>query len=166
MTTIYGSDIPVNEIFAISDPATNFIKVRSWLRDDQLSTPNQMDIVTFPLNFDGKKTRKQIVAVNIHATSGAWGGQILINENAVPLQFGFTAYPDPLYSIYSPAPSPGDPGAVDIVCLAAQFNTDGTPVIGYRFVFDVQKNADNNPAKVWAIDIGYMDMEEPGDGDP
>jgi hypothetical protein len=164
MTTVYGLDVPVNELFIITDPASNTTKVRSWLRDDLSGTSNLMDIVTFPLNFDGKKTRKQIVALNLHATSGAWAAGVYINESVAAVTAAFSVYPDPLNSIYAPGAVPVDPGAQDIAVMAAAFSTPA-PVVGYRFVIDIQKNADSLPAKVYAIDIGYVDYEEQGEGE-
>ena len=48
--------------------------------------------------------------------------------------------------------------------MAAAFSTPA-PVVGYRFSIQVQKNADTNPAKVYALDIGYVDYEEAGEGE-
>lgn len=166
MATVYGLDVPANELFAILDPASNHAIVRSWLRDDTSGTPNYMTLTTFPTNFDGRKTRKQIVAMNLHATGGSWSGGMFVDEATAALAATFGAYPDPLDSIYAPVASPFDSGAQDIVIMAGQFTNPSHPIVGYRFAFVIQKNADENPAKIYALDIGYVDFEEPGDGDP
>jgi hypothetical protein len=77
----------------------------------------------------------------------------------------FGAYPDPIDSIYASGGTPADgAGAQDIVLMAGQFQTDGTPVVGYRFEFQVSRT-DFSPAKILAMDIGYIDLEDPGEGD-
>jgi hypothetical protein len=164
MTTVYGLDVPVNELFIIADPILNSTQVRSWLRDDLSGTTYPMTITTFPMNFDGKKTRKQIVALNLHATAGAWAASIYANEATAPVTAAFAAYPDPINSIYAPTSTPVDPNAQDISVMAAAFSNTA-PVVGYRFSIQVQKNADTLPAKVYALDIGYVDYEEAGEGE-
>jgi len=163
MTTVYGLDPPVNELYAVWSGAAGLVVVRSWIRDDVTTATGPMVFSTFPMNFDGKKTRKQIVALNLHATAGTWAASVYVNEATVPVTATFGTYPDPLDSIYAPVAAPVDPGAQDITVQAAQFSNPA-PVVGYRFGFVVQKNADSNPAKVYALDIGYVEYEEAGEG--
>jgi hypothetical protein len=168
-TTIYGRDIPVNEIMSFFSPGANNVLVRSWLRDDTASANGVFDLLTFPMNFDGMKTRKQIVSVNIHATAGPYTLITTVDEstNASNQHIStFIPYTDPLDSIYGPVPiSPADGiTAVDSVVLSGGFSTDGKPIVGYRFAFDILR-ADSNPGTIYALDIGYVDAETPGEGD-
>jgi hypothetical protein len=167
MATVYGGDVPVNEIYAVQTPAINTAIVRSWLRDDQPTTlPPGSFLDTFPIQFDDKKTRKQICMVNIHATAGTWNLVTTVNESTtMTTTVPFAAYPDPIDSIYGPLPSPVDGATVqDSVVMTAQFNTDATPIVGYRFVFSLNR-LDTTPGQVFAIDIGYKELEDPGEGD-
>ncbi len=167
MTTVYGGNVPVNEIYAVQTPAINTAIVRSWLRDDQTTALPAFSLIdTFPLQFDDKKTLKQICMVNIHATAGTWQLTTTVNESptwasTVP----FAAYTDPLESIYGPTPSPVDgAGVQDSVVLTAQFSGDTVPIVGYRFAFSIVRT-DTTPGQIFAIDIGFKDREEPGEGD-
>jgi hypothetical protein len=170
MCTVYGLEPPVNEVFALYASAYGVILTGSWLRDD---TPchDTMKLVTFPMNFDGKKTRKQLVAVNIHATAGVtWDGAVSVDEGPLSYIFTFGPYPDPLESIYAPPPagSPVDGNLVDNVVMAAQFSaTPGPqmPLVGYRFYIQIQSIGATVPVKLYAIDISYVDYEEPGEGE-
>ena len=178
MTTVYGAqDAPVDELYGIAaglGPSKG-IHAISWIRDDGANASLQMTLTTFPLAFDGKKTRKQVVAVNIHASSGVWTGQVYVNDQAAGApQFTFATYPDPVYSLYAPSGVQGlinDVAAQDLVCLAGKFYgagnaTDGTPLVGYRFAIQVIKGApDYLPAQLYAIDVGYVDVEKPEEGD-
>jgi hypothetical protein len=171
MTTVYGAaNVPVNELYAIytGNPISG-VHAMSWIRDDSVNCTFPMQLSTFPLTFDGKKVRKQIVAVNIHATSGTWTGALAVNDQNTST-FTFATFPDPIYSIYAPTGVQGivdDVVAQDLVCMAGQFLTDGTPMVGYRFAVTVEKkNPDLSPATLYAIDVGYIDWENPGEGDP
>jgi hypothetical protein len=165
-TSVYGLNVPVNEIMAFSNSASGIV-VRSWVRDDTAFASGDFALTTFPMNFDGKKTRKQIVAANIHASSGTWSLSVTTNESAAtttPLT-AFAAYPDPLYSVYGPTPAPVDgAGSQDSVLMAGQFYANGAPIVGYRFQFYVTRT-DAAPGRVYALDIGYIDMEEQAEGD-
>jgi hypothetical protein len=169
MTTVYGANnVPVDEIYGIytSNPISG-VHAMSWIRDDGANCTYPMEIDTFPMALDGKKTRKQIVSVNIHATSGTWTGKVYVNDQSSS-SFTFATYPDPITSIYAPTGTQGvldDVQAQDLVCMAGQFTADGTPLVGYRFTVVVQKNVDNNAAQLYAVDVGYIDVENPGDGD-
>ena len=172
MTSVYGLQPPVNELFAISSQSNAQTVIRSWMRDDATTASQQFYLQTFPMNFDGKKTRKRIVAVNIHATGGTYQLGVSTNESAALLETNatFGAYPDPLDSIYASDAIPVDrifPGTVqDSVVMAAQFyaSTNSQPVVGYRFWFLVTRS-DTVPSRVYALDIGYVDDETPGEGD-
>jgi hypothetical protein len=181
MTTIYGQDPPVNEIFAAPDSTFGGIYIWSWLRDDgpvQTLAPVGYDfsIVTFPLNFDGLKTRKQLAMVNIHVSADnsphAAGGNyicaVAVNEAAIPVVTTLTPFSnDPLYSIYAATSLPVDsPLAADIVALTGQFTADNSALVGYRFVVEVASISTAAPTEVYAIDIGYTEWAEPGEGDP
>jgi hypothetical protein len=167
MATVYGGNVPVNEIYAVAKPSLSTVVVRSWLRDDQPTTLSPGSFLdTFPIQFDDKKTRKQICMVNIHATAGTWNLVTTVNESTtMTTTVPFAAYPDPVDSIYGPVPSPVDGATVqDSVVMTAQFNTDATPIVGYRFVFSLNR-LDTTPGQVFAIDIGYKELEDPGEGD-
>lgn len=167
MATVYGGDVPVNEIYAVFSPAINTTVVRSWLRDDQsVALPPFSEMDSFPIQFDDKKTRKQICMVNIHATAGTWQLVTSVNESTtMTTTVPFAAYPDPLDSIYGPVPNPVDGTTVqDSVVMTAQFNVDATPIVGYRFSFSVIR-LDATPGQVFALDIGYKELEDPGEGD-
>lgn len=166
MATIFGSTPPISEIYGIYSPGFSAGLLRNWMKDDVATTSNGLSIQTFPLNFDGKKTRKQLVFVNLHATAGTYQLIANVNESTVGAAATFGAYSDPLYSIYATPSAPIDtPSPADLVVQQGQFQTDGTPLVGYRFQISVSRS-DSTPAKIWAIDIGYVDMEEPGEGDP
>lgn len=169
-TTIHGMDVPTNEVYAIYSPTILNVVLRSWVRDDTSQAIQGFFIETFPLNFDGAKTRKQLVALNIHTTGGmALSAFVQVNESldrtTTPT---FGAWPDPLYSVYGTNPLPVDgAGCLDSVLLAGQFTTTGEPLVGYRFMVGIQSvGADMALGKIFAIDIGYIDMEDPGEGDP
>jgi hypothetical protein len=155
---------------AFYSPNPANVIVRSWLRDDTASTGGaQLDIQTFPMNFDGLKTRKQIVSVNIHATTGPYTLVTTVDESLnVSNQHTstFIPYTDPLDSIYGPAPIfPSDGlNSVDSVVLSGGFSADGKPIVGYRFIFDILR-VDSDLATIYALDIGYIDAETPGEGD-
>jgi hypothetical protein len=104
--------------------------------------------------------------VNIHATAGTRNLVTTVNESTtMTTTVPFAAYPDPIDSIYGPLPSPVDGATVqDSVVMTAQFNTDATPIVGYRFVFSLNR-LDTTPGQVFAIDIGYKELEDPGEGD-
>lgn len=163
-TTIYGSNtLPVNEIIVTQAENTNTLQVNSWLRDDVALCITPITLTTFPMNFDGKKTRKQLCSVNLHATAGSYTGSVTINEGPpVPITFG--SYPDPLDSVYAPSATPVDSGAADLVVMPGQFQTNGSPMLGYRFAITVTRT-DANPAKIYALDVGYKVVEQVGDGD-
>jgi hypothetical protein len=171
MTTVYGMGVPVNEIYSLytkNSPPGVAVVYRSWVRDDVATSTIGMILNTFPLNFDGKKTRKQLVGVNIHATAGTYSLLIYPNEstlNGTGL-IPFAAYPDPLDSIYGAPPLlPLDgAGSQDSVVLAAQFYGTSMPMIGYRFVLYITRT-DTAPCTIYALDVAYVDMEEEGDGD-
>lgn len=172
MTTVFGaSGAPVDELYGILTAGTApGVHAVSWIRDDGATASQPMILQTFPLSFDGLKARKQIVAVNIHASAGVWTGAMVVNDNLFTAPFTFATYPDPIESIYAPTgiqSSPSlDVAAQDIVCMAGKFNTDGTPVIGYRFSVYVNKVLpDSDPAHLYAIDVAYVDAETPGEGD-
>lgn len=171
MTTVYGLGVPVNEIYALyttNSPPGVAVVYRSWIRDDVAVSTALLDMATFPLNFDGKKTRKQLVSVNIHATSGTYSLIVHPNESALNStpQVPFTAYPDPLDSVYGAPPlAPLDGfGSQDSVIMTAQFYGDSMPLIGYRFVLYIRRT-DALPCTIYALDVAYVDVEEPGDGD-
>ncbi len=168
MTSVYGLNVPVNELYAIFNGTNGNVVVRSWVRDDVATCTDSMSISTFPLSFDGKKTRKQVVAVNLHATAGSYKLQAEPNESLTLItpQSTFAAYPDSLDSIYGANPQPYEgSGVQDSVVMAGQFYSDGTPLVGYRFRFFINR-FDTSPCRIFAIDIGYIDMETPGEGDP
>jgi hypothetical protein len=169
MTTVYGAgSVPVNELYAIStNNSVAGVHAMSWIRDDGTTCTFPMRVESFPMALDGKKTRKQLTSVNIHASAGTWTGQVYVNDQA-SASFTFAPYPDPITSIYAPTGVQGVPDDVpaqDLVCMAGQFLTDGTPLVGYRFTIVVTKDADSNPAQLYAVDVGYIDVEAPGDGD-
>jgi hypothetical protein len=164
--TIYGLNPPVNEVFGFRNSVTG-ATVRSWVRDDATFSSTPFTMRTFPMNFDGKKTRKQIVAANLHATAGTWTLAVTTNESGTltTSAAAFSAYPDPLDSIYGATPFPADgAGSQDSVVMAGQFYSDGTPVVGYRFEFNISRT-DSMPGKIYALDIAYVDMEPQGEGD-
>lgn len=168
MTTVYGMGVPINELYSVFTSVITAVIVRSWIRDDVSVCTPPMTIGTFPLSFDGAKTRKQIVSVNLHATatSGTYQLASTVNEDINQSRTAtFTAYPDPLDSIYGANPAPYDgSSARDLVVMTAQFANDGTPLVGYRFTFNISIFNSTDTAKVYAIDIGYVEAEEPGDG--
>jgi hypothetical protein len=169
-TTIYGRDIPVNEIMAFYSPNAANVIVRSWLRDDTSTTGGIIFVLnTFPLNFDGLKTRKQLVSVNLHATNGTYRLVTTVDESTAASNAHistFIPYTDPMDSIYGPVPiNPADgPTVTDSVVLAAGFAADGKPIVGYRFSLSIQR-LDVDPGQIYAIDIAYADAEAPGEGD-
>jgi hypothetical protein len=174
--TVCGGDPPVTELYAIRDlfaPSAT-ITPRSWIRDDGAVqiTSGFNTISTFPLDFDGKKIRKQIVMVNAHVSGGASGTwTCTVSPNESPSMGGTaTLAPytqDPLYSIYGPAPAPVDSAtAQDLVVLTAGFKSNNVALVGYRFVCSIGTSSTATPSELYAIDIGYIDWEEPGDGDP
>jgi hypothetical protein len=171
MTTVYGLDPPVNELFSDKSGASTI--VRSWIRDDgavqPVDAPPYHYIYTFPLNFDGLKTRKQIEMVNIHVSAGVganWTCYASVNEGSgVTSTFG--VYPDILESIYAFGAVPIDSSnAADLVVMTAAFNTNNAALVGYRFILGLQTSCMVAPTEVYAIDIGYQDWQEPGEGDP
>ena len=173
MTTVYGLGIPVDELYVTGATPNYYSRVLSWVRDDQAASINSASLFqTFPMNFDGKKTRKQIVAANLHATTGTYQCLASVNEATIASGSGyysvnFGPYLDPLDSIYAPLnPQPIDGlNTTDTVVLTASFDaTHGTPLVGYRFSFIVQRQ-DALPANIYALDIAYIDAEDPGDGD-
>jgi hypothetical protein len=127
-------------------------------------------VFTFPLDFDGKKTRKQLSMINVHVSSdtgGVWG--IWVYPNQGPGKYVQAApYEDPLYSVYNtPLSFPVDsPNEKDLVALTAKFSTDGASLVAYRFMCYVYCSVMAAPTELYAIDVGYTDWEEPGDGDP
>lgn len=165
-STVYGVNPAINELYALKTPSINQVIVRSWIRDDSTTSPGNVELLTFPLNFDGKKTRKQIVSVNLHADAGPWSLVTRVNESTTYTMANSPGpYPDPLDSIYGPSPVPVDGATVaDTVVIAAQFDATGLPLIGYRFEFTAFR-IDTLPGKVYAIDIAYKDAEDPDEGD-
>jgi streptogramin lyase len=179
MATIYGQTPPVNEIFSAPSAALDTIYLWSWLRDDgavQTLAPVGYDfsLLTFPLNFDGLKTRKQLIAVNAHVSADFQPNplgtnhvcSVAVNEGT-PVVASFTSfYDDPLYSIYAASPIPVDSGnAADVVVMTAQF-TGAEALVGYRFTVGLSTLSTTAPTEVYAIDVGYVDWEEAGEGDP
>ncbi len=177
----------VNEIAATPSP-TNHVQLRAWARDETpqtIFTGQAPEITTFPMNFDGKKTRKQLCYVNLHVTGGTWNAMTIVNESSIgsptPKIYtvtGVSTYVDPLYSVYDASPLPVDgANCEDLVVLQAAFGTpDGSPPTGYRFQISVIPTA-NEPSpldpltpgiqeRVLAIDIGYQNYSEEGEVDP
>jgi hypothetical protein len=91
-----------------------------------------------------------------------------VNEAAIPVVTTLTPFSnDPLYSIYAATSLPVDsPLAADIVALTGQFTADNSALVGYRFVVEVASISTAAPTEVYAIDIGYTEWAEPGEGDP
>jgi hypothetical protein len=177
MATVYGQDPPVDEIFASPDTTWNNVRVWSWLRDDgavQSTGPsgNRALIYTFPLTFDGLKTRKQLVAVNLHVSAdnapfafGNYDCTVYSNEVAVGTTV-FGQFPDLLYSVYGTGAVPFDgANAQDLALLTAQFTGDAAAV-GYRMAIQINARCTATPTEIFAIDIGYVDWQEAGEGDP
>jgi len=185
MTTIYGLNPPVNELWSGPTPLSTASYVRSWLRDDVnvQRVPTDNFICTFPLNFDGLKTRKQIAMVNLHMTSALYGTtecHIRVNEGPwiistfTPFNdpLATNAY-DPLESVYPPTITlaPVDStNATDQIVMTAAFQSDSAAVVGWRFVIGIKTTSPTagttTPTEIYAIDIGYTEWQEPGEGDP
>ena len=169
MTTVRGSATnPVNEMYSIYSNSLATIICGSWLDDSVPLAHAAMRVLTFPMNFDGKKTRKRVVGINIHATVtvNPWEGFISVNESPfIPFTFG--PYPDPLTSIYGTGASPADGTLQDSVALAGNISSVNFPLIGYRFqIMVISPTGDTTPLKLYAIDVAYQDEAEPGTGDP
>lgn len=171
---LYGLDPPVQELAAIKMFTSGDITVRRWMEDNPTHAFGPAVLETFPMNFDGLKTLKQLCMVNLHCSGGAATCQVSINETdfaTIPM-VTMGAYVDPLGSIYAPSGAlPVDTStAEDLVVLTAQFYQPGggapggNAQVGYRFI--VRITGDESTAQdIYAIDIGYLDISEQGEGD-
>lgn len=163
--TIYGLNPPIQSIFSVPRVGGG-VPVRSWLLDNPSSTlPGT--IVTFPMNFDGLKTRKQLVMVNAHLSGGTATCSVSVNETTPPATVSMVAYPDPLYSVYGAGAVPVDSAtAEDLVTLTAMFNpATGAAPVGYRFSITVNATSTNQQQEIYAVDVGFKEYEEQGDSD-
>jgi hypothetical protein len=166
-TTIYGLTPPVQEVFSVLLHGGLGTTVRSWMQDNNSSTLTG-SLATFPLNFDGKKNRKQIVMVNGHFSGGTATCFVAAGENfAGATTVNMVTYPDLLESIYASGAAPVDSAtAEDLVVMTAMFDpVDGKAPVGYRFVIGVNMTSTNQQQELYAVDIGYIDYGEPGEGD-
>jgi hypothetical protein len=50
--------------------------------------------------------------------------------------------------------------------MTGQFTADNSALVGYRFVVGVASTSTATPTEIYAIDIGYTEWAEPGEGDP
>jgi hypothetical protein len=175
--TIYGQDPPIMEIYGINTNAFSNVgplTIRQWVRDDvTTATCADAAITTFPMTFDGKKTKKQLCVVNVHAVSTT--GPVVYTCNVIVDETSSKSYsatmgnyPDPTYSIYgTPITAVDGSNAEDVVVLEASFTSDGSPPTGYRFAVSISPNSPTGSlCTIMAIDIGYRDYEDPGEVDP
>ena len=177
MTTIYGAstNIPIDELYSQVDPGFTNITVYRWIRNDTviLGGGTDAEITTFPMTFDGKKTKKQLCVVNVHSVSPynplTYSCRVVVDETSSKTYTAtMGAYPDPLYSIYgTPIVAVDGSNPQDVVVLEAAFTGTGAPPTGYRFAVSIiPTSPTTNAGSVMAIDIGYRDYEEEGEVDP
>ena len=179
MTTVYGTStsVPIDELFCHLAPDLTHLAIYRWIKNDITVVGGGVgaEITTFPMTFDSKKTKKQLVAVNVHSVAPlapvTYSCQVVVDESTLKTYTStMAAYVDPLYSVYGPAPLAAVDGLnpQDIVTLQAAFGTsDGSPPTGYRFAVSVLPQTPTaNPCTVLAVDIGYKDYSEEGEVDP
>jgi hypothetical protein len=170
-------DPPIQELVAVKNNLASGVTLRRWGEDWALdATDNSAYIQTFPMTFDGKKSKKSLFFVNIHSTAPStalWTVTVTVDESsAKTYNANAAAYPDSAYSIYGPANvlpvdyqpaydfSPGTTWQ-DLSVLVAGFTANAAPPTGYRFQIRVMPTNYAHVARVFAIDIGYQDD---GDG--
>jgi fructose-specific component phosphotransferase system IIB-like protein len=56
--------------------------------------------------------------------------------------------------------------AADIVVMTAGFQANNAALVGYRAILGIESACMAAPTEIYAIDIGYIDWQEAGEGDP
>lgn len=184
--TITTQDDNVAEIYTTPTPDVivpivgyPFVKVRRWQYSALTSYMDGAYIRTFPLTFDGKKTRKQLHFVRVYVNKGTFSGipgilpwRCIVNTDSGVIGIGAdfvgeldTAYTmvgvnsvdsNPLYPL---------PGASEYV-IAAPSMTGGPPLLGYSFDVKIQfPEAMDRDYRLFALDIGWSTVSD-GQLDP
>ena len=175
------------EVYATPDTDTvvpispnPIITLRSWLAPPTTTPIPSGYVRTFPLNFDGKKTRKQLHFVRIYVNdqsgtsvdpgSGAttYGWRVTVRRDLEAT--GLTMTPVPEYdAAYMSFPSGSVPvdssTAAELIATDAALSPD-TPILGYRFDIQVTFPGQTNKLyQLYRVDIGWSTASN-GQEDP
>lgn len=127
---------------------------------------------TFPLTFDGKKTRKQLHFVRIYVNNESyttigsvsivkWTCEVRVNSSSTAMSAEFNTEPDVAYNQLAGGAPVDISTAKELVATAAQLAGDTGPIIGYTFDVTVDfPGRTDRIYQLYAIEIGYSTLSD------
>lgn len=155
------------------------MKVKTWLAGGDAPMPSGY-VRTFPLNFDGKKTRKRVhfvrlyvndqsfTSVNMETGVTTYGWRVTVRKDSDAT--GTTVTPlneyDAAYRTFPVGSVPVDASTVAELIATDAALTPDTPLIGYRFDVTVTFPGQTNKLyQLYKVEIGWSTVSE-GQVDP
>ena len=164
----------VSEVYSIKNSALpDRIKIRQWFNTSGTSCIPSGYARTFPLTFDGKKTRKQIHYVRIYVSQKEtanpgylpWNCTVRPDSSGVTYAANFGDLLDPAYisvgdySVDTPTAAHGL-GAQEQILMAPQL-TGGPPLIGYTFDLQIGfPDYSTHIYRLYRVDVAWSTVGE------